>query len=88
MDKIERATRRAKDAVIALLVAGEQPKSEKEALDSVFEWESIPYNQILEALDYNLKHNPYRNMVLENHANACIREASRVKAQQKEIVHA
>lgn len=88
MDKIERANRRAKDAIIALLVAAEQPKSEHDALESVYQWESLTYTQLLEALDYNLKRNPYRNMVLESHAHTCIREADRVKARQREAVNA
>lgn len=83
MDKQERANRRAKDAIIALLVASEQPKNEDEAVASMNEWEALTYDKLLEALDYNLKHNAYRNAVLENHVNRCIREADRVKTQKQ-----
>lgn len=87
MDRKEKANRRAKDAVIALLVASEQPPNEAEALTSMLEWEDLTYTQVLEALDYNLKHNAYRNEQLENHANLCIREAEKVKARkQREAV--
>lgn len=85
MDRQEKATRRAKDAIITLLVAVEQPKSEEEAVAAMNEWEALTYDKLLEALDYNLKKNPYRHAVLENHVNRCIREADRVKTQKQMV---
>lgn len=85
MDKQEKANRRAKDAIIAFLVAAEQPKNEQEAIDSMNQWDALTYTQVLEALDYNLAHNAYRNALLENYANYCIREADRVKTQKQMV---
>lgn len=83
MDKQEKANRRAKDAIITLLVASEQPKNDEEAVELMDGWECLTYDKLLEALDYNLKKNPYRNALLENHVNRCIREADRVKTQRQ-----
>lgn len=83
MDRQEKVTRRAKDAIITFLVAVEQPKSEEEAIELMDEWERVSYADLLKTLDYVSKHHPYRNAVLENHVNYCIREAERVKTQKQ-----
>lgn len=75
--------RRAKNAIIAYLVASEQPKDEDVAIDSMHDWEALTYDKLLDAMQYNLKHNAYTNAALTNHMHRCIAEAARVETTKK-----
>lgn len=95
MDKVELANRRAKDAIVELLVAMEQPKSDDERRCFTLGWENTNWSNLFKSLEYNLTNNPYRDSVLiqqlKEHAEWAIREAENVKTmarKQREAIHA
>lgn len=92
MDKTEKANQRARDAIVSLLVAMEQPKSDDDRRTLTLSWENVGWTQLLKSMDYNIEHSPYSNSVLiqhlKEHAQWCIREAAHVKAgKQRELTH-
>lgn len=94
MDKVELANRRAKDAIIELLVTLKMPKTDERRRTLTLRYEEMKWPDLLKAKDRELVDNPYRNSVLvfhmKEHMEWCIRETERVKSagKQREAVYA
>lgn len=79
MDKIERANAQAKHAIVAWLVAADQPKSDEQATELIREWNKLPYDKLLVVKNYNQQRRPYSNPTLAWYMDLCIQEAERIK---------
>lgn len=76
MDKNERASRRARNSIIQLLVTLEQPTSDEEAIASIRQWEDTPFYDLLKTANYVLARCPYANTSMVWYANLCIQEVA------------
>lgn len=90
MDKFEKASRRARNAIVSLLVAMEQPKDDEERRTFTLGWEDTNWTNLLTSMKYNMEspNNPYRHSVLiqylKEHAEWAIREVERVRSEDKQ----
>lgn len=85
MDKVERANRRAKDAIIAWLLASERHTNEETIVQRMLELENQPYHELLRMSNVNLNNKVYPHTVMINHVYRCVRlaEEAQAEAQQK-----
>lgn len=85
MDKVERANRRAKDAIISWLLASERHTNEETIIQRMLYLESLPYHELLREGHINIERKIYPHTVMINHVYRCVRlaEEAQAEAQQK-----
>lgn len=86
MDKNERASRRARNAMVQLLVTLEQPTTDEEALSSIHAWESKSYPDLVKTVNYNIQRNHYINAGQLWYLNLCMQEVERVRQEQTKVL--
>lgn len=82
VDKREKSRRIARDAITALLVYLEQPKTKEEYWKLLDEWEEVSYEKLIEAKEYNLNKSPWANQALVRHADLCLKRTKLSRGSQ------